>query len=76
MNIRDVIHGDIGIEEEVVKQLIETKEFQRLRNIKQLGLTYLAFPTTEHSRFYALSWCILFSYSIIRCFRSKNRTSF
>lgn len=51
MNIRDVIHGDISIEEEVVKQLIETKEFQRLRNIKQLGLTYLAFPTTEHSRF-------------------------
>lgn len=51
MNIRDVIHGDISIEEEVIKQLIETKEFQRLRNIKQLGLTYLAFPTTEHSRF-------------------------
>lgn len=51
MNIRDAIHGDISIEEEVVKQLIETKEFQRLRNIKQLGLTYLAFPTTEHSRF-------------------------
>ncbi len=51
MNIRDAIHGDISIEEEVVKQLIETKEFQRLRNIKQLGLSYLAFPTTEHSRF-------------------------
>lgn len=51
MNIRDVIHGDISIDEEVVKQLIETKEFQRLRNIKQLGLSYLAFPTTEHSRF-------------------------
>lgn len=51
MNIRDVIHGDISIEEEVIKQLIDTKEFQRLRNIKQLGLTYLAFPTTEHSRF-------------------------
>lgn len=51
MNIRDAIHGDISIEEEVIKQLIGTKEFQRLRNIKQLGLTYLAFPTTEHSRF-------------------------
>ena len=51
MNIRDAIHGDISIEEEVIKQLIETKEFQRLRNIKQLGLTNLAFPTTEHSRF-------------------------
>lgn len=51
MNIRDAIHGDISIEEDVIKKLIETKEFQRLRNIKQLGLTYLAFPTTEHSRF-------------------------
>ena len=51
MIIRDVIHGDIKIENELIKDLIETKEFQRLRNIKQLGLTYIIYPTTEHSRF-------------------------
>lgn len=51
MVIRDVIHGDIIIENQLVRNLIETPEFQRLRNVKQLGLTYLAFPTTEHSRY-------------------------
>ena len=51
MTIRDVIHGDIKVENELIIQLIETKEFQRLRNIKQLGLTYIIYPTTEHSRY-------------------------
>lgn len=51
MNIRDVIHRDINIDSSIIRELIETKEFQRLRNIKQLGLTFVAFPTAEHSRF-------------------------
>lgn len=51
MRIRDVIHGDIDINEDIFIDLIETKEFQRLRNIKQIGLSYVSFPTAEHSRF-------------------------
>lgn len=51
MKIKDVIHGEILIEEPIIIDLIHTKEFQRLRKIKQLGLTNLNFPSAEHTRF-------------------------
>ncbi len=51
MVIRDVLYGDINIEDEMIESLIRTKEMQRLRGIKQLGLTYLIFPGAEHSRY-------------------------
>jgi HD superfamily phosphohydrolase len=51
MIIRDVVHNDIEITEAVIIDLISTSEFQRLRKIKQLGLSYMVFPSTEHSRF-------------------------
>ena len=51
MLIRDVTHNNIVINEDVIKDLISTYEFQRLRKIKQLGLSYMVFPSAEHSRF-------------------------
>lgn len=51
MVIRDVLYGDINIDDPIIESLIRTKEMQRLRNIKQLGLTYLIFPGAEHSRY-------------------------
>lgn len=51
MVIRDVLYGDINIEDEIIESLIRTKEMQRLRGIKQLGLSYLIFPGAEHSRY-------------------------
>ena len=53
MTFRDIIHGDIVIDDsdDLIVSLINTVEFQRLRKIKQLGLTYKVFPTAEHSRF-------------------------
>ncbi len=51
MVIRDVLYGDINIDDEIIEALIRTKEMQRLRGIKQLGLTYLVFPGAEHSRY-------------------------
>lgn len=47
--IRDPIHGDIQFEE-VVLDLIESAEIQRLYSIKQLGLTHLVFPGAHHTR--------------------------
>lgn len=54
MILRDPVHGLIeleGEEAEIVPRLLSAREVQRLRRIRQLGLTSLAFPGAEHSRF-------------------------
>lgn len=54
MLIRDPVHGLIAFEgddERVVMSLLATREVQRLRRVRQLGLTSLVFPGAEHSRF-------------------------
>lgn len=50
---RDPVHGLIRIEnaDAVVLDLIGTPEFQRLRRIRQLGVSSMVFPGAEHSRF-------------------------
>jgi HD superfamily phosphohydrolase len=54
MLLRDPVHGLIAFEgeaERVVAALLDTREVQRLRRVRQLGLTSLVFPGAEHSRF-------------------------
>ena len=48
---KDPIHKYAHVKDQLIWDLIKTKEFQRLRRIKQLGTLYLAFHTAEHSRF-------------------------
>jgi len=50
MKIFDHIHGYITISPSA-KKIIDTNEFQRLRNIKQLGCVSLVFPSASHTRF-------------------------
>ncbi len=47
---RDPIHGFIEADE-LEAALIRTRPMQRLRSIRQLGLTHLVFHGAEHSRF-------------------------
>ena len=50
--IMDPIHGFINISEyEVIKQIVESRYFQRLRRLAQLGLTSSVYPNATHSRF-------------------------
>lgn len=44
------IHKDMKFEKELT-QFIDTYEFQRLKNIKQLGVCYYVFPGASHNRF-------------------------
>ncbi|KAA0721724.1 Deoxynucleoside triphosphate triphosphohydrolase SAMHD1 [Triplophysa tibetana] len=46
----DSIHGHIEVHPLLVK-IIDTLEFQRLRNIKQLGAGYWVYPGASHNRF-------------------------
>ena len=52
--IADPVHGTIGLSS-VEVQLLATHAFQRLRNIKQLGLAHFVFPGADYSR---LSHCL------------------
>ncbi|GAC1364951.1 MAG: HD domain-containing protein [Polyangiales bacterium] len=54
MILRDPVHDLVRFETEeeaIVPALLETREVQRLRRIKQLGVTNLVYAGAEHSRF-------------------------
>jgi hypothetical protein len=48
--IRDPIHGYVKLDE-MARDLADTREMQRLRWIKQLGLANLVYPGANHTRF-------------------------
>lgn len=54
MILRDAVHGLVSFEADeaqVIPQLMDTPEVQRLRRIRQLGVASYAFPGAEHTRF-------------------------
>ncbi len=46
----DPVHGYIELEPLLV-HIIHTPEFQRMKDIKQLGATYWVYPGASHNRF-------------------------
>lgn len=50
--INDPVYGFITIPSELIFDVIEHPWFQRLRRIKQLGLTQLVYPGALHTRFH------------------------
>lgn len=48
--IRDALHGNINFSDLEI-QILDSPEMQRLRRIKQLGFTYLVYPSATHTRF-------------------------
>ena len=49
--INDPVYGFVNITSELIYDLIEQPVFQRLRRIKQLGLSNLVYPGALHTRF-------------------------
>src|SRR5438046_1947480 len=49
--INDPVYGFITIKSELLFDIISHPYFQRLRHIKQLGLTDLVYPGALHTRF-------------------------
>lgn len=57
MVIRDPVHGDIALTQ-AEKSILDTREMQRLRGIKQTGTAYLVYPGCVHTRFdHSLGTC-------------------
>lgn len=55
-NYRDAVHNIVRVDlggagGELIGRLIDAREFQRLRRVRQLGLAFFAYQTAEHSRF-------------------------
>lgn len=49
--LRDPVHGYIHVKYQVIWDCINSKEFQRLHRIHQLGGDFQVYHTAEHSRF-------------------------
>ena len=50
--LNDPVYGFINIANDLIFDIIEHRYFQRLRRIKQLGLTDLVYPGALHTRFH------------------------
>ncbi|KAJ4824721.1 hypothetical protein Tsubulata_045534 [Turnera subulata] len=49
-HVRDNVHGNIYLDP-LALRFIDTEQFQRLRDLKQLGVTHMVYPGATHTRF-------------------------
>jgi HD superfamily phosphohydrolase len=70
--INDPVYGFISIPGDFIFDLIEHQWFQRLRNIKQLGLTSFVYPGANHSRFQHCLGALYLMETAVRTLRSKG----
>jgi len=68
----DPIYGFITLPYEIIFDLIEHPYFQRLRRIKQLGLTHLVYPGALHTRFHHAMGTMNLMTKAIDVIRSKG----
>lgn len=68
----DPLYGFISLPYNVIFDLIEHPYFQRLRRIKQLGLTHLVYPGALHTRFHHALGAMHLTMRAIEVIRSKG----
>jgi len=70
--INDPVYGFINIPSELIFDLISHRFFQRLRYIKQLGMTHLVYPGALHTRFHHALGAMHLMCLAIEILRSKG----
>ena len=68
----DPVYGFITIPNDLIFDIIEHPYFQRLRRIKQLGLTHLVYPGALHTRFHHALGAMYLMTQAISILRSKG----
>lgn len=68
----DPVYGFITVPDELVFKLIDHPYFQRLRRIKQLGLTNLVYPGALHTRFHHAMGAMHLMTEVIEILRYKG----
>lgn len=70
--INDPVYGFININSDLIFDIIEHPYFQRLRRIKQLGLTDLVYPGALHTRFHHALGAMHLMAEALKSLRLKN----
>ncbi len=70
--INDPIYGFVSIPSELIYDLINHTYFQRLRRIKQLGLTNLVYPGALHTRFHHAIGAMHLMQEAVKTLRQKD----
>jgi HD superfamily phosphohydrolase len=68
----DPVYGFISIPNEIIFDIIQHPYFQRLRRIKQLGLTHLVYPGALHTRFHHALGAMHLMYNTLQVIRRKG----
>ncbi len=70
--INDPVYGFVNITSELIYDLIEHPVFQRLRRIKQLGLSNLVYPGALHTRFQHVIGAMSLTVQAVDVLRTKG----
>lgn len=68
----DPVYGFVTVNDPVISELIDHPYFQRLRRIKQLGMTNLVYPGALHTRFHHAMGAMHLMGEAIDAIRSKG----
>lgn len=70
--INDPVYGFISIPHDLIFDLLEHPYFQRLRAIKQLGLTHFVYPAAMHTRFQHALGCVHLTTAALEVIKKKG----
>jgi len=70
--LNDPVYGFITIRHEIILDLIDHPYFQRLRRIKQLGLTSFVYPGALHTRFHHAIGAMHLTYKALDVLKGKG----
>ena len=72
--VNDPVHGFISLDKPLLFEILEHRWIQRLRRIRQLGLTHLVYPGAQHTRFQHVLGAMHLMSMAVSTLRSKGHS--